>query len=176
MYELLDLPIKLFNPLLDMWLFSNQFMSGKMTLALLAIISFVALFFIYKLHKIVFALFLLFVLYGFWGISSALYFIENFKELEINTPSDLGEQIIGNWCKENNTITLLHDHSIKMNIDGIQLSGVWEYNRAHIKIDNPTSRYKDIRIIGFGDELFLNLSNPSPGIGNYIDLEYARCN
>lgn len=176
MYELLDLPIKLFNPLLDMWFFLNQFMSGKMTLALIAVISLVALFFIYKLHKVVFVLFLLIVLYGFWGIGSALYFIENFKELEINTPSNLEEQAIGNWCKENDKIALLNDHSIKMNINGDQLNGTWEYSRAHIKIENSSSHYKEIRIIGFGDELFLNLSNPSPGVRNYSDLEYARCN
>lgn len=176
MYELLDLPTKLFNPLLDMWFFLNQFMNGKMTLALIAVISLVALFFIYKLNKVVFVLFLLFILYGFWGISSALYFIDNFKELEINAPSDLEERVIGDWCKDNNRISLLYDHSINMNINGNQLSGVWKYNRAHIKIDNPTSYYKDIRIIGFGDRLFLNLSNPSPGVGNYADLEYERCN
>lgn len=175
MYEFLDLPIRLFNPILDIWLSLNQFINGKIALSLISIMSLTILFFIYKLHKVVFAVSLLFFLYGFFGIFSALYFIENFKELEINTPSDLEKQIIGSWCKKNNKITLLNNHSIKIDINGNQLSGVWEYNRAHIKIDNSSSSYKDIRIIGFGDKIFLNISNPSPGVGNYSDLEYTRC-
>ena len=175
MYEFLDLPIKMFNPLLNIWLFLNQFMNGKITLALIAITCLIILFFIYKLHKFAFTIFFLFVLYGAFGIFSTIYFFKNFKELEINTPSNLEKEIIGSWCKDNNKIILRDDHSISMNINNKQINGIWEYNRAHIKINNQSSEYKDIRIIGFGEKLFLNISNPTPGVGNYIDLEYAKC-
>ena len=175
MFEILDLPIKFFNPVLNIWFFLGQFMNGIITTAVLLVISFVILALAFKFHKLLFGALLLFVLYGFFGIFSVLYFGANFKELEVNTPADLEKQVIGNWCKENNKITLHDKHTIILDIDGNRYDGTWNYHRAHIRIDNPLSRYKDIRIIGFGNELFLNITNPSPGVGNYIDLEYARC-
>jgi hypothetical protein len=175
MYEILDLSIRLFNPMVDLWLFLNRFINEQLALALIALTSLVLLSFIFKFHKWLFVLFLLFLLYGFLGLYSANYFSQNFKEFEINTPPDLEERIIGEWCKDDNRITLQKANTIKMSIDGHDLEGTWEYSRAHIEVINSGSRYNDIRIVGFKDELFLNVSNPSPVVESYSDLEYARC-
>jgi hypothetical protein len=175
MYEILDLSIRLFNPIVDFWLLLNRFINEQMALGLIVITSLVALSLIFKFHKWLFVLFLLFLLYGFLGIYSAVYFSNHVKDFEINTPPGLEERIIGEWCKGSNRIILRQDHTIKMRIDGRDLEGTWAYSRAHIGVIGSDTRYNDIRIIGFGDGLFLNVSDPSPVVESYNDLEYARC-
>jgi hypothetical protein len=175
MYEVLDVSAGVFNPLVDLWLFLNRFVNEYTVLALIVIVGIVLVSFMLKFHKFVLLLFLLLLLYGFLGLYSANFFSQNFKDLEIDTPPDLEERVIGEWCKDGDRITLQKDHTIKMRIDGRDLEGTWEYARAHIEVTAAGAGYEEIRVLGFGDELFLNLSNPTPVVEGYSDLEYARC-
>lgn len=175
LYSIFDFFIEIYNPLLDLFLYLWQFFSGKGYIFGFIFVTILALIVIYKIQKLFFILAFLLFIEGLIGIFGVVYFNDNFKVLEGNTPINLEQRIIGTWCKGKNRIEIHSDHSIIINSNDISMYGIWSHNNAHIQVKYSNTNEQNLRIIGFKDELFINMSNPYPGIGNYRDLEYSIC-
>ncbi|MBO8087543.1 MAG: hypothetical protein J7D61_16030 [Marichromatium sp.] len=175
MFEILDSSIKYYNPIMDLYLYTLQYLNGWIGLIIFIFASIGAMFYIFKKSKILFLILLPIFLYGYLGIFSLTYFDLNYDSFETNVPKTLKRDIVGSWCKGENSINLNADNKATINIDNTVTNGTWSINRALMKISIDNKTHIEARIVKFGKDLFLSVSQTTQGLYGYQVLEYRRC-
>jgi len=170
MYELLEMPIKLFNPILHLFLYLENLAGDYywIIITFIILVGFIGLYFIYKKVKLLSIILIISFVWGILGYFSVIYFNKNYVE-PTQIHSLAKKDILGKWCNKKSVIKINNRYIIYNQ----SLKEEWLLHRNVIELKTKKLGFKNIYIVKFKKDLFLSLKIPSY---NYEDLEYQKCN
>ena len=173
MYELLEIPIKLFNPALQLFLYLENLAGDyyQIVIALTILTGFIGLYFVYKKVKLLSIILLISFVWGILGYFSVIYFNTNYVE-PTQIHSLTKKDLLGKWCNKENIIKINNRYIIFNQITHKPLKEEWLLYRKIIQLKTKKLGFKNIYIVKFKKDLFLSSKIPSY---NYEDLEYQKC-